>query len=85
MPSGRTSKMRQLPWLPIEENMILSALKCRSGSVTGFYTVLVEGDDMNEPIADATRSLLDGHIVLSRELASRNIRSHAPTARERGL
>jgi len=43
-----------------------------TGSVTGFYTVLVEGDDMNDPIADAARSLLDGHIVLSRDLASAN-------------
>ena len=41
------------------------------GSITGIYTVLVEGDDMNEPIADAVRSTVDGHIVLDRELASR--------------
>jgi len=43
----------------------------RRGSITGLYTVLVEGDDMNEPIADAVRSIVDGHIVLDRTLASR--------------
>jgi len=47
-----------------------------SGSITGIYTVLVEGDDLSEPVADAARAVLDGHIVLSRELA---IENHYPS------
>jgi type III secretion protein N (ATPase) len=45
------------------------------GSITDLYTVLVEGDDMTEPIADETRSILDGHMILSRKLAGMN---HSP-------
>jgi len=56
---------------------LLPRLMERSGtsqvaSITAFYTILVEGDDFNEPIADHARSILDGHIVLSRALAARN-------------
>jgi FliI/YscN family ATPase len=47
----------------------------KRGSITGFFTVLVEGDDFNEPICDAARSILDGHIILSRRLAAA---SHYP-------
>jgi flagellum-specific ATP synthase len=43
-----------------------------TGSVTGFYTVLMEGDDQQDPVADTVRSLLDGHIILDRKLALRN-------------
>ncbi len=42
------------------------------GSITGLYTVLVDGDDLTEPVADAVRSILDGHIVLSRDIAAKN-------------
>jgi flagellum-specific ATP synthase len=44
----------------------------RRGTITGLYTVLVEGDDTNEPVADAVRSILDGHVLLSRDLAMLN-------------
>lgn len=48
-----------------------AAPSIHGGSITGLYTVLAEGDDLNDPVADAVKALLDGHIVLSRDLASR--------------
>ncbi|OGG00974.1 MAG: flagellar protein export ATPase FliI [Candidatus Glassbacteria bacterium RIFCSPLOWO2_12_FULL_58_11] len=52
--------------------LVERAGKLERGSITGLYAVLVDGDDMDEPIADAMRSILDGHVVLSRKLASMN-------------
>ncbi len=52
--------------------LVERAGRSRKGSITGIYTVLVDGDDTNEPISDALRGLLDGHNHLSRSIASRN-------------
>jgi len=58
-------------WSQLPRLLERAGTSTSGGSVTGIYTVLVEGDDLNEPVADAARSLLDGHISLSRRLAER--------------
>ncbi len=58
-------------WSALPQLLERAGTSTGQGSITGLYTVLVEGDDMNEPVADAARSLLDGHIELSRSIAQR--------------
>lgn len=61
----------QSTWLKLSR-LIERAGAGKKGTITGFYSVLVEGDDMNDPVADAARGMLDGHIILSRKLAHKN-------------
>ncbi|MFN9203307.1 MAG: EscN/YscN/HrcN family type III secretion system ATPase, partial [Gemmatimonas sp.] len=58
--------------IPNQPRLLESDINPERGGITGVYTVLVDGDDFNEPVADATRSILDGHIVLTRRLAAQN-------------
>lgn len=58
-------------WSELPKLLERAGTSTGAGSITGLYTVLVEGDDMNEPVADAARSLLDGHVELSRRIATR--------------
>ncbi|MCA3219648.1 MAG: flagellar protein export ATPase FliI [Burkholderiales bacterium] len=63
------SVFAKLPALVERAGNAASSVEQRGGSITGFYTVLTEGDDQQDPVADAARAILDGHIVLSRRLA----------------
>ena len=65
------SVFSELALLLERAGVVDGAAGANGGSVTGLYTVLVEGDDMTEPIADASRGILDGHVILSRKLAQR--------------
>jgi flagellum-specific ATP synthase len=58
-------------WSTLPQLLERAGTSADAGSITGIYTVLVEGDDLSEPVADAARALLDGHVVLSRRLAER--------------
>jgi flagellum-specific ATP synthase len=68
---GYTPSVFSAMALLLERAGCMEGAEGRAGSITGLYTILVEGDDMTEPIADAARGILDGHLILSRRLAQK--------------